>query len=250
MIINADDWDDHWGKQNELAEYNPGQILRHRLVFNEIEKIKKEVSILVDFGSGQGDLIKRLSKKFNQIKMVGLEYSEMGVKFSQISNPLAIFYRADLTQNLDAEILLVKPDLITCCDVMEHVDKPEFIVKNAHSMLRLGGYFIVTIPGGPMSKLDFHIGHRKHYNKETLTCLLRQGGFDNISVLCAGWPFFNLYRLLLLARGDALVDDVSVRTSALKTVIIKILGLFFACLFNLNFKNSPYGWQMVAIARK
>jgi SAM-dependent methyltransferase len=250
MKTNTDDWNDHWGKQNELAEYNPGQILRHRLVFNEIEKIKKEVSVLVDFGSGQGDLIKRLSPKFNKIKMIGLENSEIGIEISKLNNPVATFYLADLTQNLPAEILLIKPDLITCCEVMEHVDKPELIVKNAHSMLKLNGYLIVTLPGGPMTKLDFHIGHRKHYDKGTLTSLLRNGGFDRISIICAGWPFFNLYRLMLLARGDALVGDVSVRTSALKTAIIKILGLTFACLFNLNFKNSPYGWQMIAIARK
>ena len=205
---------------------------------------------MVDFGSGQGDLIKRLSPKFNQIKMIGLENSEIGIKISQLNNPVATFYLADLTQNLNAKISLIKPDLITCCEVMEHVNEPELLVKNAHSMLKINGYFIVTLPGGPMTKLDFYIGHRKHYNKESLTCLLRSGGFDKISIICAGWPFFNLYRLMLLARGDALVCDVSVRTSALKTAIIKILGLTFACLFNLNLKNSPHGWQMIAIARK
>jgi SAM-dependent methyltransferase len=248
--LSSDDWNDHWQKQNDFADFNPGQILRHKLVFHEIEKVCENIKVLVDFGSGQGDLIKRLSNRFKKIHMIGLEYSQVGVDFSALNNPEAEFYRADLTLPLPDDILKKCPDLITCCDVMEHIDAPELVVKNAFNMLKTGGYFIVTLPGGPMTKLDHHIGHRKHYDRNSLENLLREGGFENLEIYQAGWPFFNLYRLMLLARGESLVDDVSIHTSRIKISAIKIIGTIFSMLFRLNAKNFRGGWQMFAIARK
>ncbi|OZB49134.1 MAG: hypothetical protein B7X60_02160 [Polynucleobacter sp. 39-45-136] len=248
--VSFDNWDDHWQKQNDLADFNPGQILRHKLVFREIERVYENTNVLVDFGSGQGDLIKRLTNRFKKIHMIGLEYSQVGVDFSSRSNPEAEFYKADLTLPLPDDMLKLSPDLITCCDVMEHIDAPELVVKNAFNMLKAGGYFIVTLPGGPMTKLDHHIGHRKHYDRKSLENLLRAGGFENSVIYQAGWPFFNLYRLMLLARGESLVDDVSIHTSHMKTRAIKIIGTLFAILFKLNLKNFSGGWQMLAVARK
>ncbi|MCK9419444.1 MAG: class I SAM-dependent methyltransferase [Nitrospirae bacterium] len=247
----SDNWDDHWGKQNSLADYNPGQILRHRLVFGEINKIsKKKATLLVDFGSGQGDLIKKLSREFKNIKMIGLEYSQIGVEISRQNNPGATFIQADLTQDLFIKELYRKADIITCCDVLEHVDYPEKIVKNALNLLEQDGVLIITLPGGPMSKLDIHIGHRRHYNKYSLSKLLQQCGFNKIQIVSAGWPFFNLYRLMLLFRGDKLVNDVSFNTSAIKTRLIQMVGLLFSLLFRGNINSSKYGWQIIAIATK
>jgi 2-polyprenyl-3-methyl-5-hydroxy-6-metoxy-1,4-benzoquinol methylase len=154
-----DDWNEHWKNVNFLAKYNPGQILRHRLVVNTVDDLKiKRGWVLIDFGSGQGDMIKRLSGKFAELKMIGLEYSEFGVEFSKKNNQSAEFLVADLTSpNLSSSVQL-KAKIITCCDVMEHIDNPETVVKNAYAMLNIGGTFIVTLPGGPMSILDKHIG--------------------------------------------------------------------------------------------
>lgn len=85
-----------------------------------------------------------------------------------------------------------------------------------------------------MTKLDHHIGHRKHYNQKTLTTLLKQSGFNNFKVYAAGWPFFNLYRLMLLSRGDKLVGDISAESASfLKTKAIQVIGLGFSFYSNL-----------------
>jgi SAM-dependent methyltransferase len=246
----ADNWDDHWEKQNYLADYNPGQILRHKFVCGEINKVRKKSKLLVDFGSGQGDLIKRLSREFKNIRMVGFEASQLGVEISRKNNPCADFFQADLTQDSFINHFPEKADIITCCDVLEHVDYPEAIVMNAVTMLEKGGILIITLPGGPMSKLDHHIGHRRHYNTENLTQLLQRCGFKKTRVISAGWPFFNLYRCMVLARGNKLVNDISPHTPAAKTRLIQIIGLLFSFLFRFNVNSSRYGWQMVAIAAK
>jgi hypothetical protein len=98
--------------------------------------------------------------------------------------------------------------------------------------------------------LDKHIGHRRHYNKETLANLLSEGGFQKYQIYAAGWPFFNLYRYMLLFRGEELVNDVSTETSAFKTNLIKLIGFVFANLFRLNLSKTGFGWQMFAVAVK
>jgi len=59
-----------------------------------------------------------------------------------------------------------------------------------------------------------------------------------------GFPFFNLYRLLLTLRGEKLIGDVSGPPSPL----VKFGTAIFDRLFQLNF-GRRWGWQTVAVAR-
>jgi SAM-dependent methyltransferase len=250
MRDSKDNWDFHWNNMDYMSDYHPGQILRHDIVNKYISEVSDKAKILVDFGSGQGGLIKRLRSKFKNLEMIGLEYSNVGVKISRRNVPHALFYQADLTKKKDINFLRNTADVITCCDVLEHIDNHELVVRNANLTLKEGGTLIITVPGGPMSSLDKQIGHRRHYSSYDLADLLKVAGFKDVRIISAGWPFFNLYRLLLVLRGESLMADISVQNSNLKKNIIKCLGLIFAFLFKLNLDSLSFGWQMVAIAKK
>ena len=59
-----------------------------------------------------------------------------------------------------------------------------------------------------MSAFDKHIGHRRHFTPERLRQLLLDAGLQVESLNGAGFsPFFNLYRLTVVARGKKLIDD-------------------------------------------
>ena len=51
-----------------------------------------------------------------------------------------------------------------CSEVLEHVDEPVVLLRNARSWLAPGCRLVVTVPGGPMSAFDRHIGHRRHFS--------------------------------------------------------------------------------------
>jgi SAM-dependent methyltransferase len=251
-MIENDNWNKHWEEQNDFSNFNPGQFFRHQLVFNEINKIRNDKQTLLDFGSGQGDLIKKLSTKFKKIRMFGIEYSLTGIMISKKNNPNAKFIQADLMSpslNL-AKFNVETFDVITCCDVLEHVDNPVAVITHAYKLLSSNGALIITVPGGPMTSLDYHIGHRLHYDKYSLQKVIKSSGFKKFKIYNAGWPFFNLYRIMLLVRGVKLVNDISNRPSCLKRSVIKTLGYLFSFLFKFNLNNTKYGWQMIAIVRK
>ncbi len=114
-----------------------------------------------------------------------------------------------------------------------------------------GCQLVVTVPGGPMSAFDRHIGHRQHFTRGSITEVMRKAGFEVERVYLAGFPFFNLYRLTVILRGEKLVSDVDAGNAAggagvLARVVMRLFGL----AFRVNLLNSPWGWQVVAVARK
>jgi hypothetical protein len=58
----------------------------------------------------------------------------------------------------------------------------------------------------------------------------------------AGFPFFNLYRGVVIARGSKLIGDVAGQTSPAARMAMR----GFAELFRWNLKTR--GWQTVAVA--
>jgi hypothetical protein len=109
--------------------------------------------------------------------------------------------------------------------------------------LEPGCRLVVTVPGGPMSAFDRSIGHRRHFTPDSLSQILRESGFRVESAQRAGFPFFNLYRLVVIARGRRLTRDIG-RGSATAGTAMSAFGH----LFRLNVDRSPFGWQVVAVA--
>jgi hypothetical protein len=72
---------------------------------------------------------------------------------------------------------------------------------------------------------------------------LRQAGFQVDRLYSAGFPFFNLFRLLIAWRGEKLIKSVSGRPS----LIVRLAMWVFDLLFRFNLMR--WGWQSVAVAR-
>jgi len=97
-----------------------------------------------------------------------------------------------------------------------------------------------------MTAYDRHIGHRRHFRADDLADLLRGAGFERIRATGAGFPVFNLYRLLMRALGGRLIEVAgSGEPSGLARGTMGAL----AFLLGSNTRLSPRGWQIVAVAR-
>jgi hypothetical protein len=69
-------------------------------------------------------------------------------------------------------------------------------------------------------------------------------------IYLAGFPFFNLYRLLVIARGRRLAQDVETQAGGLSSGAASFMMKLFRLLFRFNLRDSPFGWQIVAVGRK
>jgi SAM-dependent methyltransferase len=134
--------------------------------------------------------------------------------------------------------------------VLEHVDDPLAFLKRVRTYLAPGGRLIITVPGGPMSAFDRHIGHRQHFDRQKIRSLLEKAAYSVERTYLAGFPFFNLYRLLVIARGRRLAKDVETKSAGMSPSLARFVMKVFRILFHANLLDSPFGWQVVATARK
>jgi len=206
---------------------------------------------LLDLGSGQGDFLASAAEAWPQAELVGIELSEVGVLMTRHKVPQARVFTVNLfAPPAELAPLVGWANVSICSEVLEHVDDPVAFLQASRPYLANGATLMVTVPGGPLSAFDRHIGHRQHFTRESIARILEAAGFEVEQVTLAGFPFFNLYRALIIARGDHLVRDATTGPGPASFFFARSMMALFRFLFRANRPDSRFGWQIVAVARK
>jgi hypothetical protein len=116
-------------------------------------------------------------------------------------------------------------------------------------LLAPGCRLVITVPGGPRSAFDKHIGHHRHFNAGSLAAVLAEAGYRVERVVRAGFPVFNVYKLAIIARGERFISDVADlapgrKPSKSELIATRILDR----AFRYTLRDSPLGWQLAAVA--
>lgn len=246
-----DDWSRHWDEYAESAAQNPAQDYRRRLIFNGLQMPRSGQGVrLLDVGSGQGDFAAEVRQRYPAAQILGLELSDSGVALSRRKVPDATFVECNLlAREPIPEAFRAWATHAVCSEVIEHVDDPETLLSQARHYMAPGCKLFVTAPGGPMSAFDKHIGHRKHFTPADMRSLLIAAGYGPEFATGAGYPFFNLYRRVVIMRGERLIEDVKSEGGQVNSLSARLAMSAFSLLFKCNMSSSPLGWQMVACAR-
>jgi trans-aconitate methyltransferase len=103
-------------------------------------------------------------RRWPAAELAGVEVSERGIAEARAKVPDATFESRDLVEPGDPPPGLAGwASHAVCCEVLEHVDDPVAMLVHATAYLAPRSMLAVTVPGGPMSAFDRHIGHRRHY---------------------------------------------------------------------------------------
>jgi SAM-dependent methyltransferase len=247
-----DNWDTHWDRYAASASQNPAQQMRHAIIAKLLAPgLDGWSAHVLDIGSGQGDLLVKLRAQFPEAQLMGFELSASGVELSRQKIPDATFVVADLFQPpTEVKQYAGWATDAVCSEVLEHVDSPADFLRAARPYLADNARLIVTVPGGPMSAFDRHIGHRRHFTPVSISAALRAAGFTVKRVYLSGFPFFNLYRAMVIARGAKLATDVDATQTGGSSKLANGMMAVFRGLFRFNLVSSPFGWQVVVVARK
>lgn len=247
----VDDWDAHWADYGDANERNPAQHYRRQLALFLVGRFE-DPSRLLDIGSGNGDLLAAAERRWPAASLAGLELSPAGVAESRRKVPRAKVDVRDLIR--DPEPLAEDAGWAThavCSEVLEHVDDPATFLRNARRWLAPGCRVVVTVPGGPMSAFDRHIGHRRHFSPVDLDGVLSCAGLQVRLRAGAGFPFFNLYRSLVIARGNQLIEDAAAEPrDSRHAVMIRASMTAFRPVLSLSLPRSAFGWQTIAVVQE
>jgi 2-polyprenyl-3-methyl-5-hydroxy-6-metoxy-1,4-benzoquinol methylase len=251
--VAPDDWDHHWDAYGEAAEGNPANLYRRKLILSLLGQPLPGESLL-DIGSGQGEFAIAFKKLHPQTDVWGVEYSTRGVMRSRqaatAAGVVVRFVQRDLLQPVELEAGQPAASYAVCSEVLEHVAEPTVLIRHALSLLAPGAKLVVTVPGGPRSAFDRHIGHYRHFKASTLRSTLADAGLQVERVLRAGFPAFNLYKLAVIVRGKQLIKDVESRPEGARPSRAEgLVSRFFNQAFRANLDDHLLGWQLAAVAR-
>jgi SAM-dependent methyltransferase len=245
MSTGTDNWDQHWAQFGATAALGPTPQYRRRLIWKLLDIHDQSESVrMIELGSGTGEFAAEFCARYPRSSFLGLELSKVGVEAASRRVPAAHFRQCDLLLPARAdEMVDFRATYALCSEVLEHLEEPVTLLRNASAYMQTGCKLIATVPGGPMNAFYRHIGHRRHYSPQELRQLLESAGFRVESVYGAGFPFFNLFRVFLTVRGEKLVKD----TSGPPASLVRFGMLLWDFLFRFNLMR--WGWQTVAVAR-
>lgn len=72
--------------------------------------------------------------------------------------------------------------LVTCLDVLEHVDDDAAAMRELARVVAPGGFLLVTVPAHPhlWSAHDVRAGHRRRYTRDALAALAEAAGLETV----------------------------------------------------------------------
>jgi len=247
-----DEWDQHWSATAHVNALNPAQVYRRKLIFEALGLATAVGPVrLLELGSGSGEFARDVRRRRPDAEIVGLDLSSVGVELSQRNVPGARFFQQDFTQpmKLDDGYRNWATHAV-CSEVLEHIDDPVAVLRNIRPFLAPGCRLVITVPGGPMSAFDRHIGHRRHFTPALVEGLLRDADLRVADVRGAGFPFFNIYRLAVVARGKKLIEDAADKNDATLPRSARVAMRIFSWLFAMNTSKARLGWQLVGVGTR
>lgn len=246
--IGKEQWDHHWRHYSVSTEANPAQALRRRLIRRLLGGgAGAPDSTILDIGCGSGDLLAEMARHFPAAAFAGADLSQGGLAETARKLPSARLLAFDFSSPGETPGgLRGWASHAVCSEVLEHVEDPAVVLANIVPCLKPGGRLVVTVPGGPMSAFDRHLGHRRHFTRAGIRTLLEGAGLRVETAAGSGFPMFNLYRMVVILRGKRLIDDVGGKPGLLARVVMAAFG----ALLKWTLFDSPWGWQIVARAHK
>jgi 2-polyprenyl-3-methyl-5-hydroxy-6-metoxy-1,4-benzoquinol methylase len=251
-VDNANDWDHHWDVYGTAFEDIPANLYRRNMILKLLGRPPTGSTVL-DIGSGQGEFALHYQRAFPDLLVSGVEYSSAGVERARAhaakEGSAVRFWQADLLTPTELPPGQQPATFAICSEVLEHVEDPTTLIRNARALLAPACRLVVTVPGGPRSALDHHIGHYQHFTAAKLHNVLTDAGYIVERTVRTGFPVFNLYKLVVIARGKRLISDVEGRTASTTVGTVEsVTKAFFRLAFRHCLDDFPFGWQIAAVA--
>ncbi len=181
---------------------------------------------ILEVGSGIGTFTDKLINNFPASNItltdVSLEYCrELNNKYS--GNKKISTYQLDLNNNVDYErIGYGKFDSIVAINVLEHVEKDEFALRQLYRMLKDKGTLTLLVPchGFLYNVIDKNVGHFRRYTKSDLEAKTRKTEFTMDRMF-----YFNVLGILGWYLNGNLFKSSQVSGTGLKVmdVLVPIL---------------------------
>lgn len=189
---NREIYEAGWAAWRDMKLYGPASVWLRELIAAALDSLDAaRVASILDVGCGEGTTTDMLARKFPRAAVTGIDFSEAGIAMARESYGSArVTFLADTAS---AQLEERRFDLVTCFEVLEHVDDWQSLLAR---ICRAAGYAVaLSFPTGRMRPYEAHVGHVRNFRKGEVEPFLREAGFEVARRFYAGFPFFSpIYR--------------------------------------------------------
>lgn len=219
-------YENAWGQWEDMKAYGPSSRHVRRLVKKMIRGL--EFKSVLDAGCGSGALLEDIHHQYPEVELNGIEFADLGVRMARQRNPTASIEQHDLK----SKALDRKFDLVMCVDVLEHINDDLTAMENLYKMT--AKFLLVVVPTGPLFEQErINVGHVHGYSPAEVNSKLEKSGFQVIKSMSWGFPFYNLYRRLVMNMPE---EAISGKFDLKKRIISELT-------YWLLFLNLPFGGE-------
>jgi 2-polyprenyl-3-methyl-5-hydroxy-6-metoxy-1,4-benzoquinol methylase len=147
------------------AHDDSGHLPRH--IGRRLEIIQRAAPLrgkrLLDIGCGRGEFATVMSTRFEQVHAIDLDQDRLN-EFRGTNPPKNVVINQFSAEDLPFEDCTF--DRVTAIEMIEHVDHVPGVLREVQRVLRPGGYFAITTPNRPWSKLS-RMRSVHHYSDTT-----------------------------------------------------------------------------------
>ncbi len=146
-------------------------------------------------------------------------------------------------------------DVVTSCDVLEHVADDGAALREIYRILRPGGIVVMTVPAHPYlwSEHDEALAHLRRYTRKEITGKLQEAGYrieKFSSAVSFVFPVIFAFRMLQRLRTKQPEEpktDLRILPALLNGALI---GLLRIEMWLIRHFNLPIGTSFVVVGRK
>jgi SAM-dependent methyltransferase len=191
LAVGEVDYDALWtGSWGDMQKYGPTSRHQRRIIAGVLDPLNFE-SVL-DVGCGEGSLLAYLGGRYRCKRMAGLDVAEPAIEQARKTYPSASYFVGGIESLPSGESF----DLITCLDVLEHVEDDLGMLRAMSAACRR--FVLCTTVQGTMRPGEREIGHVRNYRRGELQEKMRQAGLTPIRTVEWGFPFYSpIFRSLV-----------------------------------------------------
>jgi len=183
-------YEEYWNRPDTYADGDPLAATRSNLLWHSLANTTMNAESLLDVGCGEGDLVADALER--GLAAEGMDISETAVERAKSLHPNAAFHVHAVEQR--PWPISTKFDVVASFEVIEHLLRPEELVRGCSDALKAGGYLALTTPyHGPLKNIaisltsfDKHFAvqgdHIRFFTDKSLRRILETNGFEVVSI--------------------------------------------------------------------